>query len=234
MKILVTSATQQEIQPLIDWSGSSQWHDGMLVFEKGQAQVHVLITGVGMVATTYSLMRALTREKYDVALNFGLCGAYPDSGIGLTDVVNITQEQIGDLGAMDGGQFRTVFDLGLVDANEAPFTEGKLINPHELETIEYYADHTDARAITVNNASGNEEQIRQRIEVFAPQVESMEGAAFFYVMLREGIRFFEIRTVSNIVERRQKEKWQIPQAIKKLGDTAIEVIKFLACSELMV
>ncbi len=233
MKILITSATQKEIQPLIDWSESQQWQGDVLIFEKGQAQIHLLITGVGMVGTTYNLMRAINNTKYDIALNFGLCGAYPDSGIDLTEVVNITEEQFGDLGAMDNNVFRTIFELGLTASGQEPFYDGKLINYNEIEIMDNYVDHDRVRGISVNNVSGNEQQIRQRIELFAPQVESMEGAAFFYVMLRESLRFFEIRAVSNLVQVRDKSKWQISKAIERLNNAAIEIVKFLACSNLM-
>ncbi len=233
MKILVTAATHKELQGLIQWSETDKWQDGTLVFEKGQAEIHIVITGVGMVATTYNLMKALRHDTYDVAINFGLCGAYPGTGINTGDVVNITEETFADLGATDNDRFLTVFDLGLVDKDRFPFTRGKLVNPHDLETMEYYVNHDNVRAITVNNVSGEERQISQRQQMFSPQVESMEGAAFFYVMLREGMRFFQVRAVSNIVEPRNREKWQIPQAIDRLNGTAIEILKFIACSNLM-
>ena len=61
----------------------------------------------------------------------------------------------------------------------------------------------------------------------------MEGGAFFYVMLRQGIRFFELRAVSNMVEVRDRSKWQVAKAIERLGRVAIEIVKYLACSDLM-
>jgi futalosine hydrolase len=46
----------------------------------------------------------------------------------------------------------------------------------------------------------------------------MEGAAFFYVCSRENIPFLAIRAVSNKVEPRNREKWNIPLAIKNLSE----------------
>ena len=37
----------------------------------------------------------------------------------------------------------------------------------------------------------------------------MEGAAFFYVCLKEKVNFFQIRAISNFVEKRNKKNWEI-------------------------
>jgi futalosine hydrolase len=46
----------------------------------------------------------------------------------------------------------------------------------------------------------------------------MEGAAFHFVCLREEIPFMQIRVVSNYVEPRNKNSWNIPLAIANLND----------------
>jgi len=234
MKILLTSATLQEIEPLINWAKVYQKQDNLFFFEIGQAQIHILISGIGMIATSYNITNIITQNDYDIALNFGLCGAYPNRGIQIGDVVNITQEELGDTGAMDHENFLTVFDLGLIEPNEKPFINKTLKNPYELETIEYYTEYDKVKSITVASTSGEEKQIALRQKLFSAQVENMEGAAFFYVMLMKKIKFFQIRAVSNIIEPRNKQKWQVKKAINRLNDSAIEIIKFLACSNLMI
>ena len=44
----------------------------------------------------------------------------------------------------------------------------------------------------------------------------MEGAAVYYVCLLEDIPCFELRTVSNEVGERNREKWNTPLALESL------------------
>jgi len=52
----------------------------------------------------------------------------------------------------------------------------------------------------------------------------MEGAAVFYACKRENIDCLQIRSVSNYVEPRNKENWQIGLAIRNLNDWMISFI----------
>jgi futalosine hydrolase len=45
----------------------------------------------------------------------------------------------------------------------------------------------------------------------------MEGAAFFYICASEKIPFVALRGISNMVERRNKNKWNIPLALDNLA-----------------
>jgi futalosine hydrolase len=51
----------------------------------------------------------------------------------------------------------------------------------------------------------------------------MEGASFFYACEQAGIPGIQIRSISNLVERRNKENWQIGLAIKNLNNTLIQL-----------
>jgi futalosine hydrolase len=62
---------------------------------------------------------------------------------------------------------------------------------------------------------------------FNPQIESMEGAAVFYVCLKTNINCIQIRTISNNVERRNKNNWNIPLALKNLQNITINLLKEL-------
>jgi futalosine hydrolase len=55
-------------------------------------------------------------------------------------------------------------------------------------------------------------------------IESMEGAACFYVCLLEKIPFLEVRSISNYVEPRNRANWNLPLAIQNLNQVLVEMI----------
>ncbi len=220
MKILISAATFKEIEPLITFLNAHQQDDYTFTSEYFHLKITLLITGVGSVVTVYRLTQLLAKTSFDLALNLGLCGAFPDTGIKLTDLVNITAEIFGDLGVKEGKIFKTVFDMGLADPSQPPFTDGKLVNPYRIPDLDLFINHDNITSITVNSVSAEKKEIHLRRRTFDAQVENMEGAAFFYVMLNNNIRFAEIRAVSNFIEKRDKEKWQILAAISRINEAA--------------
>ena len=52
----------------------------------------------------------------------------------------------------------------------------------------------------------------------------MEGATFFYICSREKIPFLALRAISNRVELRNRNKWNIPLALDNLSEKLNEVI----------
>ena len=49
----------------------------------------------------------------------------------------------------------------------------------------------------------------------------MEGAAFMYACLIHGVPFAQVRAVSNIVERRNRERVEAGGSDRSLGDAAL-------------
>jgi futalosine hydrolase len=67
------------------------------------------------------------------------------------------------------------------------------------------------------------------MDKFSAQVENMEGAGFFYVMMQSGIPFLELRAVSNFIEPRDVEKWEIMYAINNLNQVSHLMIHLEHC-----
>jgi futalosine hydrolase len=82
-------------------------------------------------------------------------------------------------------------------------------------------------AITVNMATGSDTTRQRLIEKYDPDIETMEGAAFFYICAMENIPFIALRSVSNKVEIRNTYKWNIPVALENLAIKLDEVFKIL-------
>jgi futalosine hydrolase len=223
VRILLVTATAAEVAPLLSsLTPVAERTSRLRAFRRAAHDVDVLTTGAGMVATATWCSRTLVTGDYDLALNVGVCGAF-DRALALGTVVHVTSDRFAELGAEDGDAFLTLSDLGLLDANEFPFTSGTLVNaaPPESPVL---TSLPSVGSITVSTVHGNEESIARAVERFAPQVESMEGAAFMYACLVHGLPFAQVRSVSNVVERRNRAAWKLPEAVRALNATALEII----------
>lgn len=215
MKILLIAATEAEIAPLTEYIEPFRTSANGHTYAFGNASISRLITGVGMIATAYNLTKELAQNHYDMVLQAGVGGAFSNS-IALGDVVIVGKERFADLGAEDNSKYIDIFDLGLLQANEKPFTDRWLEAPkvNQLKGLELKR----VSGVTVNTVSGSIGTIQRLIDIYSPDIESMEGAAMHYVCLQEGISFVQIRAISNYVEPRDKSKWQMGKALKNLND----------------
>ncbi|HEY0610467.1 MAG TPA: hypothetical protein VGD35_12440, partial [Chitinophaga sp.] len=76
--------------------------------------------------------------------------------------------------------------------------------------------------------TGSPASIERLEQKYAPDIESMEGAAFHFACLQEAVPFLQLRSISNYVEARDKSKWNIPLAVKQLNETLIALVEQLA------
>ena len=224
VRILIVSATSREIAPLVTTlRHTSERGPALHAYTHPRHDVEVLVTGVGMVATAAWCARVLAQTRYDLALNFGVCGSF-DRALKPADVVHVVSDRLAELGAEDDDIFLTIQELDLLGDHEFPFTRGQLVNPappanpalSRLPAVD---------AITVNTVHGNERSIAAVTRRFKPQVESMEGAAFMYACLIHGVVFAQVRAVSNVVETRNRDAWKMADAIGALGETALNILE---------
>ena len=220
MRILLVTATRMEIEPLLGSGAPPAQNIGF-----GTHHVDVLETGVGMVATAAWCSRALATNPYDLALNVGVCGSF-DPALPPGIAVHVVSDCIAELGAEDGDRFLTVQQLGLLAADAPPFSGGALVNaaPPDNAALRKLPA---VRGITVNTVHGDERSIATVRERFRPQVESMEGAAFMYACLVNGVPFAQVRAVSNMVERRNRAAWKLQDAITALSAAVVDILHHL-------
>ncbi|TAH39952.1 MAG: futalosine hydrolase [Bacteroidetes bacterium] len=194
MEILISAATEEEIAPLRD-----------IWFRKHK--VEFLVSGVGMVASTYSLCRQFSEKPYQLAINTGLAGAF-DRSLKPGEIVRVTEDIFAELGAEDGDEFLSLKQIGL------PGTD-ILINLDEIR-IKEMEEFRKVRSITVNTVHGNETSIKRVMDRYHPHIETMEGAAFFFVCGQFNIPSLQLRSISNYVEKRNKANWEISLALKSM------------------
>ncbi|MEI7983099.1 MAG: futalosine hydrolase [Bacteroidota bacterium] len=247
MNCLIVAATTFEIRPFISLLPLlKKSGDQLSRYVLKNVTVDVLIPGVGMMLTAFHLGKQLSLQHYDLAVNAGIAGTF-NKEIPLGTVVNVTEDCISELGAEDGHEFLSIFDLGLMDPDEYPYRKGKLINDFswlfpdqeswigdpgsgigDRRSLAGIIDKMPkVKGITVNTVHGSIGGISKAVERFNADIESMEGAAFLYGCLSNHIPCMQIRSISNVVENRDKTKWNFDLAIKNLNTTLVKILKTL-------
>jgi futalosine hydrolase len=223
MRILIAAATDAELACLAEALGPGRrLRHRLIEHTLNGREVHVIATGVGMVATASWCSRALAESQYDLSVNIGLCGSF-DESLAPGTVVHVVSDCLAELGAEDGDRFLTLHQLGLADRADGRLGRTALVNDQPPD-IAALGRLPKVRGITVNTVHGSEPSIAATVERLAPQVESMEGAAFMYACLIYEVPFAQIRAVSNVVERRNRPAWKVHEALDALSRAALDVV----------
>lgn len=213
-KILYISATQSESDVLKQIRGISTMSGGYRI---NKCEITPVITGVGSVATAWAMKQWIfLNGKPDVVINAGIAGSYRED-LRPGDVVIPVSDCFADAGIEDGNDFLTLAEAGLGDPDSYPFSSGLIICKNRFYDLATNS-LKPVRAITVNTATGSELTIKKLIKKFNPDIETLEGATFFYICAMEKVSFLAFRAISNRVEPRDKSKWDIPLALKSLSE----------------
>ncbi len=208
--VLIVVATKEEIQPMLDSLAITTVLNGSpieIAFES--IKLTILVTGVGLVNTAYALGR-LANTSFTHCINVGIAGSF-DKTITLGEAVLVVEDELSELGAEDGTEFLKWEQLGL-GGTSIYKAKGLTELPECLKQLK------QVKSISVNTVHGNEASILKTKALFLPQLESMEGAAFYRGCEHLSGVHWQIRTVSNYVETRDKSKWKIGLAIKQLNE----------------
>jgi len=205
-KILLVAATYEELQPLFVQAGGER--ASLLCLP----DLDILITGAGIAATAFALGRQL-HTPYRLILNAGIAGSFTRQ-IPLGSVVHVTGDTFSELGAEDGDMFIPIDTLGF---GKCTYTPPPVSHP-DIDSL------PKVQGITVNTVHGDEASIARISRRLKAQTESMEGAAVFYAAEQSGIPVLQIRSISNYIEKRNRDNWETGLAIRHLNQW---LIKFL-------
>lgn len=220
MKILITAATTFEINDTLLYLQTHGKQMDTNRFSFHQFEIDILITGIGMVNTTYTLTNHLHQKTYDLLINAGIGGAF-DKSIELGTVFHVVSDRFGDLGTENADEsFSDIFEMGLADASLFPFSQGVILADDHVWCHSIPKTH----GITVNCVTGTSTSIQKLIQKYNPGTESMEGAAFMFVAKSKAIPHIQLRAISNHVETRNKNNWNIQLAIKNLNQVLLKMI----------
>lgn len=206
MKLLLVAATPTEIAPTV----------------AAFPQTEVLYTGLGSMLTAYHLGKRLASSTPDLLIQAGVGGAV-DLHLPLGGIYRIVSDRQVDLGAED----RDENTLGPSDIGfplPPPFDRYGALPAPSLTGD--WVDHLPkAHGGTVNRAHGSRRNIQRLRRRFPTvQVESMEGAAFFYACADAGAMGIQLRAISNYVTERDRAAWRLDKAITSLNDELIALL----------
>lgn len=213
MRILIVAATLNEVAFL-----EKAAKNGRL-----KNEVLFCITGVGLVPTVYSLTKYFSFDnKFDLILNLGIAGTI-NRNVAIGDVLEVERDSFYDWGVEDNDCFISVFDLGLFTKNDFPFVNGNLFS-----TFKSTFPLRKVNSITVQLVHGNSISIERLLAKEENiTLESMEGAAVFYVSSQFKLPVMQIRSISNYVEPRNRSNWNIELAINNLNISALNFLDTL-------
>ena len=202
MKILLCAATEIEIASTLQFLAG-----------KELPSVEVVITGVGLMTSTYAILKAVNMHQPALLIQAGIAGTL-NTNTPLAEVVVVKNETIGDMGVKESTGFQTLFDLKLISANLFPWKDGRLTNENDV-LHQHGLRMVDG--VTVNEISTDPETIAFYKQQLSAEVETMEGAALHYVGLMEKIPFLQVRSLSNFIGERDKTKWEMKRSIANLN-----------------
>ena len=182
-----------------------------------------LVTGIGVLESAISLLKYFSARKADWVVLFGLCGAYPGTGTDILDVCLAEAEHFGDFGIAINDEieyfsdpvFENRYDFDLKNNFFA-----RIENSLEVLKIPY----KKGPFVTVNSCSGTLSRGSFLRDEFGAICENMEGAAIAHVCRIHNVPMTEVRCVSNLVEDRDKTKWQISKAIAEGSDVIAKIL----------
>jgi len=219
-RILIVAATDAEADALRRISGMLSSPEGFIL---GNCEISLLITGVGAVSTAWTLTKWFSvNQKPELTVNIGIAGSYRED-IKIGDVVIPVSDCFADSGIETKNGFISLAEAGMEDPDRFPFKDGKIRMENKFIELNL-KNLRHVNAITVNSASGSVDSIGKLIKKYDPDIETMEGATFFYICSREKVPFLAMRSISNRVEPRDKGKWDITFALNSLSEKLGEFI----------
>ena len=200
-KLNICVPTSEELTGIQKYMGTSvekaNWH----------------VTGMGVFSTSYHVLRIIRETGATLLIHAGIAGSYAGD-IHLGQVVEVHSERLVDFGAERAdGTFISFQDIvPSVNIDSPPFHRGELVNvsapmDSSLRTVS---------GLTVPFATGSRNTLLRRSRE-AAEIETMEGAAFFYTCLLENVSFHSFRGISNHVNIRDREDWNVYLALENLG-----------------
>lgn len=216
---------------------------GDVTFYKGKIYnkpVIYLASGIGKTNASHATTILIEKFSPGVIIHFGVGGAYPSSNLKTGDIAVAEKEIYGDEGVCLKDGFHTSETIGIPFlvkgkkkySNEFPLDKKLLTKA--LKSFSLIARHSSlvtkiksGTFVTVSTCTGTLKRAKKLEKRFHAICENMEGTAVAHICRLYGIPMVEIRGISNIVEDRNKKKWNLKLAAENCQKMVMEFLKIL-------
>lgn len=213
-----TALLRQSLSPCeVRRCGARELFLGSLFGQK----IALLHSGIGKINAASAVTALLETIEPESVIVIGCGGAYPDSGLAAGDLALATEEVLADEGVLTPEGFVDFAALGfpLLDHGGPVMEQRFPADPKLLAAAQplFAAAVSAAGAklaagplVTVSTCSGTDQAAETMARRTGGICENMEGAAIAQICRLYEMPFLELRGISNRVENRNLERWDLP------------------------
>lgn len=215
---------------------------GKTLYKGSFSNLNILLinSGIGKVNAAHSVTALIEHYPIECAINFGIGGAYPETGLKAGDIAIALEEIYGDEGIITSEGWIGIKEIGipLIEIgkkryfNEFPLD--KKLAQYAINVVKLVTHHpspspssTSRRPqmegvirgmvkpgnfVTVSAVTGTPKRAKELKDRFNAICENMEGAAIAQICTMYKVPMLEIRGISNIVGVRDKRRWNLKLA----------------------
>jgi futalosine hydrolase len=200
-KMLIVTAVEQERDAVLEGIGKAP-------------NIDVLVAGVGPVVSAITTTHALANQRYDLVINMGIGGGFRGKA-DIGDVVVATEVVHADFGVEtpSGFYFAEKVQLGLSKVFIDDGLRKRMVQAFEHAGLQVVS----GPVLTVSTVTGTEltaADLQKRVP--KATAEGMEGFGVVMAGRSKKVPAFEVRAISNLVGKRDKASWKIPDALRSL------------------
>ncbi|MDP2276882.1 MAG: futalosine hydrolase, partial [Nitrospirota bacterium] len=211
----------------------------------GKTNIIHIISGIGKTNAAHAATLLIEKFSPSAVINFGIGGAYPSANLRVGDIAIADREIYADEGLRLKDGFHKADEIGIPLLkkgrkkyfNEFPLDKSlvkkamKVIPPNPPLVKGGRGDYRieTGTFVTVSIATGTSKRAREIEKRFSASggaiCENMEGAAVAHVCAMYGIPMLEIRGISNVVEDRDRGKWDIKTAAENCQRMLLDFLR---------
>lgn len=219
MKLLLCVSSIKDITPALEHFKVAAEPTGFVSAVKIlHHEVDILETGTGIFQTGYKVTKAVSKQKYHLALKIALGNAYKEE-TAIGTVFNIVNEKPGDFGSIVNGEWKDLYDLSLLSRDTEPHIRGGFVNLTNAY-MNVFAPFKKVVGVTVNNYA-DKNNLDLRKEKYKAECETGDGLGFVYPCLYEKQSFYQLCvTERNLATGLHN----VETALKVMNETIIDLI----------
>ena len=225
MKLLLVVTSLSDIQPFLEhYTLTPVPHEALKFVYPSKIlhhEVDLLVSSVGTYQTAYKVTKALSAQKYHLALKLGFGNTYKEE-TSVGSVLNIVNEKPGDFGMTVNNEWQDHYDSGLINREDAPHTRSGFINLTNAY-MNVFLPFKKSVGITVNHY-GNIAAVDLRRAKYKADCETGDGLGFVYPCLFEKQLFYQLCVIERNLVTGQ-ENFNLAKQI--LNETLIDLIQKL-------